>query len=90
VLDSYESATKITGKGHTVYFNADSEDTIRNAHQAYTGKFMRTWNKIVCFGGTFYKYMPYLDFSRPWTDADLYEYFNLTPEERKIIEEEMK
>ena len=90
VLDSYESATKITGKGHTVYFNADNEDIIRNAHQTYTGKFMRTWNKIVCFGGTFYKYMPYLDFSRTWTDADLYEYFNLTPEERKIIEEEMK
>ena len=29
-------------------------------------------------------------YKHKWTDADLYEYFDLTSEERKIIEEEMK
>lgn len=36
-------------------------------------------------------HMPWLgDYSHPWTDEDLYEYFNLNEEEIKEIEEEMK
>ena len=36
-------------------------------------------------------YAPYLgDYTRQWTDADLYKYFNLTPEEITIIEDEIK
>ena len=35
--------------------------------------------------------LPYLgDYTHPWTDKDLYEYFNLTPEEISIIESEIK
>ena len=35
-------------------------------------------------------HLPFLpDYSHPWTDADLYEYFNLTPEEVNIIEKEI-
>lgn len=38
-----------------------------------------------------YTGMPWLgDYSKPWTNADLYEYFNLNTDEIKIIEEEMK
>jgi hypothetical protein len=36
-------------------------------------------------------YMPFLPtYKKPWTDADLYEYFKLNTDEIKIIEEEMK
>ena len=35
--------------------------------------------------------LPWLgDYTYPWTDKDLYEYFNLTPEEIAIIESEIK
>ena len=30
------------------------------------------------------------DYTHPWTDDDLYKYFNLTPEEIAIIESEIK
>ena len=35
-------------------------------------------------------YTPYLDFSHPWTDEDLYKYFNLTEDEIKMIEDEIQ
>ena len=35
--------------------------------------------------------LPWLgDYTHPWTDKDLYEYFNLTPEEINIIESEIQ
>ena len=35
--------------------------------------------------------LPWLgDYTHPWTDKDLYEYFNLTPEEISIIESEIQ
>ena len=35
-------------------------------------------------------HLPFLPtYKKPWTDADLYEYFNLTPEEVNIIEKEI-
>ena len=37
------------------------------------------------------KLLPWLyDYTHPWTDEMLYEYFNLTPEEIKEIENEFK
>jgi hypothetical protein len=36
-------------------------------------------------------HLPFLPtYKKQWDDKQLYEYFNLTPEEIKIIEEEMK
>ena len=36
-------------------------------------------------------HMPFLPtYKKPWTDADLYEYFKLSKEEQKIVENEMK
>lgn len=89
VLDSYDSAIAITGKGHTLYFNAGGENEIKNAHAVYASHFMRAWNKIVCLGSTNYNFMPYLDFSHSWTDKQLYEHFSLTKEEISIIENEV-
>ena len=37
------------------------------------------------------QFLPFMhDYTHPWTDKDLYEYFNLTPEEIAIIEDEIK
>ena len=37
------------------------------------------------------QFLPYLvDYTHKWTDKDLYEYFNLTPEEIAIIESDMQ
>ena len=37
-----------------------------------------------------YQYLWLSDYSHPWTDAELYEYFQLTPDEIKEIEECVK
>jgi len=37
-----------------------------------------------------YKHIPKLDFSKYWTDQELYEYFNLTQEEINLIEKSVK
>ena len=34
-----------------------------------------------------YKYVPMQDFSKPWTDEELYKKYNLSEEEIKFIEE---
>ena len=37
------------------------------------------------------QFLPWLgDYTHPWTDADLYKYFNLSDDEIKIIEDEIK
>lgn len=33
-----------------------------------------------------YRFVPIQDFSKPWTDAELYDKYDLTPEERNFIE----
>ena len=37
-----------------------------------------------------YKFVPLQDFSRPWTDADLYAKYNLTNDEIAYIEQLIK
>ena len=38
-----------------------------------------------------WQYTPWLgDYTHPWTDNDLYKYFNLSDDEIKIIEDEIK
>ena len=37
------------------------------------------------------KFLPFMhDYTHPWTDEDLYKYFNLSEDEIKIIEDEIK
>jgi len=42
-------------------------------------------NTLNCF-----RYVPFLDFSKQWTDQELYEYFNLTQDEIDLIENTIK
>ena len=37
-----------------------------------------------------YQWLPALDYTHPWTDEMLYEYFDLTPEQVNIIEQDIK
>lgn len=37
-----------------------------------------------------YQWLPLLDYSHPWTDKDLYNYFGLTPEEVEEIDKEIQ
>ena len=38
-----------------------------------------------------WQYAPWLgDYTHPWTDEDLYKYFELTDDEIRIIESEIK
>ncbi len=37
-----------------------------------------------------YKYVPMQDFSKPWTDKELYKKYNLTKEEIEFIEENVQ
>jgi hypothetical protein len=87
---NFKTATEGTNKGHLVYLNFDNAEEQRNAWQALTTKFMKFVSKYATMCSPRYDQIFTLDWSRSWTDADLYEYFNLTPEKIKIIEEEMK
>ena len=70
-------------------------DTVEEAKnfEAYTKtKFFVAWVKAFHANSRYilseYPFMP--TYKHPWTDKDLYEYFELTPEEIKEIEESVK
>ena len=78
--------------GKVLYFNSENER--QNFIDSLDTKFMTWyWKTFVVENGD-NKLVNYFfrmkDYSKPWTDADLYEYFNLTPEEIKIVENEIK
>ena len=66
------------------------EKNIRNLHQYLRTKFVRFLLLIASSGqhitrATF-QFVPLQDFSRPWTDADLYAKYGLTDDEIQFIE----
>lgn len=81
------------GEKHCCPFvNLSSYEECVNFHKSLFLKPIR-WLHFKCrFGAnTMQKAVPFLpDYSHPWTDADLYAYFNLTEDEIKIIESEVK
>lgn len=90
VLENFESATTYFGRGHTLYLNNLTKEQQINAHKFYTSLFMRWWNKYICGGWTNYSFTPIIDFTHHWTDKQIYKYFELTDEEIKEIEQEIK
>lgn len=72
----------------------DSEDIMRNVKSYMMTKFFRVLvaaNKISQDAyAKVYDGVPMLDFSRPWTDSDLYDRYNLTEEEIEFIETVIK
>lgn len=68
----------------------DTETDARNCLSYVTTKFFRFLIALRTSAQdlprTAYSFVPALDFSRPWSDADLYERYGLGPEEIDLIE----
>jgi len=77
-----------------IFFSFSSKKEAKNCKNYILSKFSIALNHIVQIDKTFspssFIYMPYVDFSRSWTDQELYEYFNLTQEEIDYIESQVK
>ena len=68
-----------------------SEDERKNCFDYLTSKFMKTYARFIRVNQRVpWQFVPYLDFSHPWTDQMLYEYFGLTDDEIATIEKEIK
>ena len=79
-------STKASSGHRTANFATEKEAI--NFFNSLCTKFYRFINKCIKLDMNVpWRYAPYLgDYTHPWTDKDLYEYFNLTPEEIAIIE----
>jgi hypothetical protein len=90
----YERKESSTSKGDNTW-HCIKFATIEEAENFYdtcnTKMYYFIFKKVRSYLRLLMEYVPFLPtYKKQWTDADLYEYFNLTPEEIKIIEEEMK
>ena len=85
----YKAATTFNGKGHLLYLNFNNEKELKSAFSCYGLNFFRwySWKGLLCM--TKYDFLPLLDFTKKWTDEMLYEFFELTEDEIKIIEDEI-
>lgn len=96
---------EITSPDKSYCFNKPDKDTIRsptvnfatkeeaeNFWATLQTKFYKFMNyKCRCTTTPSFECLPFLpDYTHPWTDSDLYKYFNLTDDEIAIIEKEMK
>jgi site-specific DNA-methyltransferase (adenine-specific) len=72
----------------------DDNHTVENVSSVWNSALYRFM--VVCIHPTGFlktnivKRIPYVDMSRAWTDTELYDYFDLTQEERTYIEENVK
>ena len=81
---------RYTNTNKVLFFNTEQE---RLAMFSYlSSKLMNAFAKEVRVNQRVpWQSVPVLpDYTHPWTDKDLYEYFNLTPEEIALIENEFK
>ena len=93
-LDFIEDSNKHLGKDKRnflpIYFESEVEK--QNFIKCYTTNFMRCFLKALKSGKTtpigLLPFMP--THARSWTDEDLYKYFNLTEDEIKMIEDEIR
>nr|MCR5237365.1 Eco57I restriction-modification methylase domain-containing protein [Lachnospiraceae bacterium] len=72
----------------------DTENEATNFLNFLTGKFARymmrtTFSSVHLSKGNFI-FVPYLDFTRPWTDKDLYDLYDLSEDERKLVEKTIR
>ena len=65
----------------------DTEDEVKNFKEYVTKSWPCKLMYKIDDNAAVIAHLPFLPtYKKPWTDADLYEYFNLTPEEIKEIE----
>ena len=80
--------------GNVIYFPAATVSVARNIEQYLNTsivKFItRACRSSVVNSKVFFKHIPLMDFTRLWTDQELYQYFNLTQDEINLIESTIK
>jgi site-specific DNA-methyltransferase (adenine-specific) len=81
--------------GHSVVFlTANKESELKNMKAYLESKTIRFLIDAVKISTpnskTLFTFIPVIDFTRSWTDSDLYKYFNLTQAEIDYIEENVK
>lgn len=81
------------GAGWQMFYLIGEKSYLTNLQQTLiNSKVFRFIDKNTRYGRyiKIYKHIPDLDFSKQWTDQELYEYFNLTQEEIDLIEKSVK
>lgn len=79
---------------YLICYTSDNEDEVKNAGEYLLTKFsryllfVRMSNKNLSKDK--FKFIPKVDFSRSWTDEELYKHFDLTQEEIDLIEKIIK
>jgi len=75
---------------YAVYFEINNETEYNNIISYFNSNLYYFIDKIKRKGRYAYICLPNIDFSKSWTDQELYEHFNLTQEEIDYIEENVK
>ena len=90
--DSVKALNVRNEKMNVVYFRFSTDDEAINFFKTFDLKVMRyIKHKISSVHLTPFNLLPYLDdYTHPWTDKDLYDFFELTPEEKELKEKELK
>ena len=71
----------------------DTEKERKNFYDSINTTFFKYWVSYVKISKNFNydRYLPFMnDYSKPWDNARFYKFFNITPDEQKIIEETME
>ena len=90
-----ENGTICTGSWGVLY-HSEYRDNVENAFTYIKTKLVRLLIRMLCDDGMIsispYRVMfvPLQDFTKPWTDAELYKKYNLTDDEIRYIEDTIK
>ena len=91
---SYEKACQTTNVGHIVYISVETPNEQLNLHTTYSSQFIRfcckcTYDIIPWMGDSINPRTGLKGYESEWTDEDFCQFFNITPDEQKIIEDTM-
>ena len=98
---NFSTATKFTPGHHCKYVLFTDKNEQFVFWKIYTSNVIRFFYMTLMGGNTEYELLPWLGgsinprtgkkgYEGEWTDEDLYKFFNITPEEQKVIEETME
>ena len=84
-------AKKVKAEEKRICVKFDTEEEIKNMYDTLFTKFYKyfIFNMRTDYNLNMIYFLPLLDFTKKWTDEKLYEYFDLTEDEIKEIENEI-
>lgn len=71
---------------YSFFYRTKNKEVAENIQKFFDTKTYKFIDKIKRYGRYAYLELPNLDFSKEWTDEELYDYFDLTPDEIDLIE----